>query len=115
MDEKHNRRLHVEDRRPRYKDVKSYGRSVLSLLQTQTLLTGCLLVVAVVLLFGIFSQFPTLFFVLVLFLMASSQGARRSSSSMDDRATRIGKNPARRFERAKRSEERRVGKECRSR
>jgi ATP-dependent metalloprotease FtsH len=237
MDEKHNRRLHVEDRRPRYKDVKSYGRSVLSLLQTQTLLTGCLLVVAVVLLFGIFSQFqpppatvppsgvtvidystfvrqvkarnvlaviiqgkeirgllanpllkgstqvaktsrnytadiaawdrymsggypsrlnmslsspldsrriiytllpgsgdanlelllhnshvvvntlpvaqspawlvqlwkciPTLFFVLVLFLMASSQGARRSSSSMDDRATRIGKNPARRFERAK--------------
>jgi len=44
---------------------------------------------------------PTLFFVLVLFLMLSSQRARRSSSSMDDRAARIGKNPARRFERAK--------------
>ncbi|MFL5658645.1 MAG: ATP-dependent zinc metalloprotease FtsH [Ktedonobacteraceae bacterium] len=101
MDEKHNRRLHVEDRRPRYKDVKSYGRSVLSLLRTQTLLTGCLLIVAVVLLFGIFSQFPTLFFVLVLFLMVSSKGTRRSSSSMDDRLARIGKNPARRFERVK--------------
>jgi len=58
MDEKHNHRLHIEDRRQR-KDVKSYKLSISTFLHTQkqSLLTGFLLIVAVMLLFGIFSQF----------------------------------------------------------
>ena len=59
MDEKHNHRLDIiKDRRQR-KDVKSYMHSISSFLHTQkqSLLTGFLLIVAAILLFGIFSQF----------------------------------------------------------
>jgi hypothetical protein len=59
MDEKHNHRLEIiKDRRQR-KDVKSYMHSISSFLHTQkqSLLTGFLLIVAAMLLLGIFSQF----------------------------------------------------------
>src|SRR5438105_4674110 len=59
MDEKHNHRLDIiKDRRQR-KDAKSYMHSISSFLHTQkqSLLTGFLLIVAAMLLFGIFSQF----------------------------------------------------------
>ena len=59
MDEKHNHRLNIiKDRRQR-KDVKSYTHNISSFLHTQkqSLLTGFLLIVAAMLLFGIFSQF----------------------------------------------------------
>ncbi len=58
MDEKHNHRLQIKDRQQR-KNVKSYMHSISRFLHTQkqSLLTGFLLVVAAMLLFGIFSQF----------------------------------------------------------
>ena len=59
MDEKHNHRLDIIKARRQRKDVKSYMHSISSFLHTQkqSLLTGFLLVVAAMLLLGIFSQF----------------------------------------------------------
>ena len=59
MDEKHNHRLDIIKARRQRKDVKSYMHSISSFLHTQkqSLLTGFLLIVAAMLLFGIFSQF----------------------------------------------------------
>ena len=58
MDEEHNHPMHIKNRK-QHKDMKSYKHSITSFLyaQKQSLLTGFLLVVAVMLLFGIFSQF----------------------------------------------------------
>ena len=136
MDEKHNHRLDIITARRQRKDVKSYMHSISRFLHTQkqSLLTGFLLIVAAMLLFGIFSQFqpprtsispdgatvldyrtfieqvktrnvPTVFFVLILLLALAPKGTSRSFRSLDDRVTGIGKNRAHLFERVKETAE----------
>ena len=58
MDHKHGQRLHLE-RWPQRKDIKNYRHNVSKFFHTQKqpLLTSSLLIVAVLLLFGIFSTF----------------------------------------------------------
>ena len=61
MDSKSDRRWKLEDQRLRHQDTTSYRSTVARFLRThkQFLLTGMLLFVLLVLLFGIFSQVPT--------------------------------------------------------
>ena len=146
MDEKHNHRLDIIKARRQRKDVKSYMHSISSFLHTQkqSLLTGFLLIVAAMLLFGIFSQFqpprtsmppdgatvldyrtfieqvkarnvPTVFFVLILLLALAPKGTSRSFRSLDDRITGVGKSRTHLFERVKEtSEPRQTGKKTAS-
>src|SRR5206468_2159778 len=55
MDDKHKRRFHAADRQQQYKDIKNYVSRFFST-QRQSLLTGALLLVIIMLLFGIVSQ-----------------------------------------------------------
>ena len=61
MDSKSDRRWKLDDQRLRHQDTTSYRSTVARFLRThkQSLLTGMLLFVLLVLLFGIFSQVPT--------------------------------------------------------
>jgi ATP-dependent metalloprotease FtsH len=60
MDDKAGRRIRVQTKRRRSQAVKTYGQKVQKFLQTQknTLLTGFLLLISVVLLFALFGQLP---------------------------------------------------------
>ncbi|HEY6408401.1 MAG TPA: ATP-dependent metallopeptidase FtsH/Yme1/Tma family protein, partial [Ktedonobacteraceae bacterium] len=60
MDEKQKHQLRIEEPRRWHGEVRNYRRSISTFLRTQkhALLTFCLLVLAAVLLFGIFSQLP---------------------------------------------------------
>src|SRR5437763_1318790 len=59
MSNKYNSHMYAKDRWQQYKNVKYYGHHIVRFLRTQkqSLLTGCLMLSILVLLFGIFSQF----------------------------------------------------------